>query len=191
MLAVVTAGCTGAPDTKQPFHITDLLLRPEEKPKGTILDAGDSGPQTLEQYAGNDPMKKREMSEAGFVTSWFELFISREAISSQKLTGSSVLAISFALEFTDASGASKGLGALQRGVTREGSNVRALPNPPGFGDAAIELSGTLQKGRPPGFIIAWTYRKWVLGLIAVGAPGAIDEKAARTLAGVMAAHSSG
>jgi hypothetical protein len=183
---VLASACSpSAP--KPPKDITSYLLRQSEAPKGTVLIGGDSGPQTLDEYAHDDPQKRADMKAAGFVTSYFELFVSPDSLTSGRMKPGSALAVSFALQFAGAPGAAKGLAALEAGVKREGTNVVERPAPK-LGRASIELYGTLQKSRPPGFLIAWTFDKYVLGLIAVGAAGSISERSTVELAGVMAAH---
>lgn len=187
-ILVVLAACTSHP--QQPPKERDIasyLLGSDERPKNTILDAGDSGPQSLDEYAKNDPVKRRDLAAAGFRSVFFRLFVSPDAISSGKLRPGSVLAISFALSFQDAAGAGKGLDILRAAILREGDKVQTRPAP-GFGERSFELAGTLQKGRAPGFVFGWKLRNLVLGFLAVGQRNTVSEQATKELAAVMAAH---
>lgn len=185
VVMLVAVACGGEPNFSE-SQLPGLVLQPFEAPEGTSLDQGSSGAQTLEEFAGDDEVKKTELVEAGFVTSYFRLFLAPELFGDgTALSPTGSLATSFALLFRTPEGAEQGLGIVERSVRRDGRNLRDKPSA-GLGDASFGLEGTLEPGLPPGFLYAWKFGNAVFGIVAAGAPGSINENAARDLADRMA-----
>jgi hypothetical protein len=150
--------------------------------------ADSSGARDLDQVAAGDQQKRQELADAGFISSYFALFVDPTLFGpGNRVTGHGSLADSFVLLFRLPAGASKGLRSIERAVRRDGSDLTVRPSG-GLGDEAFALAGTLQRGLPAGFLFAWRRGNAVFGLIAAGPPGRIDENRARALADRMAAR---
>ncbi|MFA5890165.1 MAG: hypothetical protein WDA27_04305 [Actinomycetota bacterium] len=189
VLMTVAVACGGEPRFTAD-QLPGLVLQPFEAPAGTSLDQASSGTKTLDEFAKDDKVKRAELADAGFVTSYFRLFLAPELFDGKdasELSPAGSLATAFALLFKTPDGAEQGLGIVERAVRRDGRNLRERPSA-GLGDASFSLEGTLEPGLPPGYLYAWKLGNAVFGIVAAGAPGAISENSARDLADQMAAR---
>lgn len=187
-LALALSACGEQSFTER--DLSRLVLQKHEAPVGTELVQNSSGPQSLDEYARNDEQKKIAMADAGFVSSYFNFFLSPKTFTSTDFSEASAegaIADSFVMLFATVEGATQGLQILEDTIHRDGAGLEDR-SADGLGDEAFAVKGTIQRGLPPGFLFAWRVGNAVFGLIAAGAPGAINENAARRLADVMYAR---
>lgn len=167
---VALVSCSRAEPHYRREDLPTLVLPRGEAPKGTRLIETSSGIQTLEEFTERKALFKAQMQQAGFVTSYFNLF-----------GGSSVIAVSFVVLFRTPDGAGDGLRFVEQDVREKGLNLSDRPAPR-LGAESFAVFGDIQPGYPPGYFYAWRMGNAVFGLVAAGAdPREINEDAVRAL----------
>jgi hypothetical protein len=184
---VALAGCSATHFTEKDLH--RLVLQKKDAPVGTEYIDGSSGFKSLDEYAKTDTVKRTQLEDAGFITSYFSFFLSPNFYQGTegRISPQGSIADSFALLFKTPEGAIAGLQTVEEAVRRDGKDLIDVPADT-LGEEAFGLKGRLDVHLPPGFLFAWREGNAVLGLVAAGAPDNVDENAVRVLVDRMRAR---
>ena len=187
VLLVSVVACGGGSEDRvfKPEQLKGLLLRAEEAPVGTELDASASGPRELVRFTG-DSKYQRKLEGAGFVTSYFMFFHNQLKSRTAALT---VVADSYAILFKDALAAQRGMEIIEEHIRSDGQDLRNIPAE-GLGEDSLGVAGNFDPGGilPPGFQYIWRIGNVVFGLVGAGPENTIRENAVRALAERMEAR---
>lgn len=184
-LALLAACGGGGEPTFTVDDLPRLVLREDDAPVGTQLEATASGFQTLEEYA-EDEAEEAALASAGFRGAQIAFFLDPKVLGS----GGGTLAVSFALLFDDADGARAGLDVVRDDLVADGEDLTERPAP-GLGDGAFGYYGDLSPGRPPGYAFVWRVGNAVLAVVGAAPDGAVNEGAVLTLANAVDARARG
>jgi len=176
VLTLTAFGGSGSSFGKQ--DLPKLVLVKSEAPAGTQLNPKNVGVGFLEREGGNAEFFSL-LRPHGFVAdSGAEFYGSAKRVA---------YAESLAFLFRDAKGASAGLAALH-GVFRQlGTGIKDVAAP-GLGSESWGVSGVFSPKSPPGYFYMWRADNVVLAFTMSGPSAVVTERAARSYAQKLQAH---